>query len=90
MKSLKKIWMDGKFINWKDAKVHILTHALHYGTAVFEGMRCYNTPKGPAVFRMTEHYQRLENGCKSYQLKLGYNVRQMCGITRKLIRVNKV
>jgi branched-chain amino acid aminotransferase len=89
MKTLKKIWMDGKFIAWKNAKIHVLTHALHYGTAVFEGMRCYKTPTGPAVFRMQDHYQRLVNGCKSYQLQLDYSVDEMCRITEKLIRINK-
>ncbi|MFH0737205.1 MAG: branched-chain amino acid transaminase [Candidatus Micrarchaeota archaeon] len=90
MKELRKIWMDGKFIDWKDAKVHVLTHALHYGTAIFEGMRCYDTPDGPAVFRMKDHYQRLKNGCKSYQFELDYSVKEMCAITGKLIRLNKV
>lgn len=90
MKPLRKVWKDGRFINWKDANVHLLTHALHYGTAVFEGMRCYNTVKGPAVFRMRDHYQRLENGCKSYQFELKYTVDQMCDITTKLIKLNKV
>jgi branched-chain amino acid aminotransferase len=90
MKALKKIWMDGKFIRWNDAKVHVLTHALHYGIGIFEGMRCYNTSKGPAVFRMRDHYKRLESGCKSYQFELDYSVDQMCGITRKLIKLNKV
>jgi len=52
MKPLKKIWMDGRFVNWKDAKIHVLTHGLHYATAIFEGMRCYDTPDGPAIFRM--------------------------------------
>jgi len=90
MKALKKTWFNGKFIDWKKAQIHVLTHGLHYGAAIFEGMRCYNTPKGPAVFRMKDHYQRLVNGCKSYRFELKYNVDQMCEITRKLIRVNKV
>lgn len=90
MKTLSKIWMDGRFINWKDAKVHVLTHALHYGVGIFEGMRCYDTPAGPAVFRMKDHYHRLEDGCKSYQFQLDYSMQDMCEITKKLIRINKV
>ncbi|MBU0533144.1 branched-chain amino acid transaminase [Candidatus Micrarchaeota archaeon] len=90
METVSKIWMNGKFIPWKKAQVHILTHALHYGTAIFEGMRCYNTPQGPAVFRMQDHYRRLADGCKSYKFKLDYSTDQMCTITKKLIRVNKL
>ena len=54
---VRKIWMNGKLVDWDDAKIHILTHALHYGSGVFEGIRCYNTVKGPAVFRLKEHIQ---------------------------------
>ena len=90
MQTLKKIWMNGKFIDWKKAQIHVLTHGLHYGIGVFEGMRCYKTPKGPAVFRMKDHYQRLVNGCKSYRFDLEYNVKEMCDITKKLIKMNKV
>ncbi|MEW6748362.1 MAG: branched-chain amino acid transaminase [Candidatus Micrarchaeota archaeon] len=90
METLKKIWLDGKFVDWKDAKIHVLTHGLHYGTAIFEGMRCYDTPHGPAVFRMKDHYKRLLNGCKSYHFKLGHSVDELCDITKKLIRANKV
>src|SRR4030042_2082105 len=90
METLRKIWLDGKFVDWKDAKIHVLTHGLHYGTAIFEGMRCYETPKGPAVFRMKDHYKRLLNGCKSYHFKLDYSVDELCDITGKLIHANKV
>lgn len=55
----EKIWMDGKFVNWDDAKIHIMTHTLHYGLGAFEGIRCYNTPKGPAIFKLDEHVKRL-------------------------------
>lgn len=90
MKTAKKVWMNGKFVNWKDANVHILTHALHYGTAIFEGMRCYETQNGPAVFRMQDHLQRLLNGTKSYQFKLKYSIKQMSDMIMKLIKVNKL
>jgi branched-chain amino acid aminotransferase len=90
MKTVKKIWMDGKFVDWKKANVHVLTHGLHYGLAIFEGMRCYDTPDGPAVFRMKEHYQRFRNGCKSYKFSCKYPVEKLCEATRKLIKVNKL
>jgi branched-chain amino acid aminotransferase len=90
MKTVKKIWMDGKLVDWKKANVHILTHGLHYGLAIFEGMRCYDTPHGPAVFRMKDHYRRFRNGCKSYKFGCTYSVEQMCLATRKLIKANKL
>ena len=64
MNDKSKIWMDGKFVRWNNAKIHVLTHGLHYGTAVFEGIRCYHTKKGPAIFRLEEHLKRLMNSCK--------------------------
>jgi branched-chain amino acid aminotransferase len=90
MKSAKKVWMDGKFVDWKDANVPILTHALHYGTAIFEGMRCYETKNGPAVFRMHDHLQRLKNGTKSYQFDLKYSIKDMSKSIKKLIQMNKL
>ena len=65
----KKIWMDGKFVNWADANVHILTHTLHYGTGAFEGIRCYKTKKGSAVFRLKEHVDRLFDSCHILNIK---------------------
>ncbi len=90
MKALNKIWFNGKFINWKDAKIHILTHALHYGTAIFEGMRCYDTIHGPAIFRMKEHYTRFLNGIKAYQFKIDYDLNELVKITEKLVIKNKI
>ena len=72
MQPTKKIWFDGAFVPWEDAKVHVLTHALHYGYAIFEGIRCNSTPKGPAVFRLREHIKRLVNGTKVYRMKLPF------------------
>lgn len=85
-----KIWMDGKFVPWKNANVHVLTHALHYGTAIFEGMRAYSTPQGPAIFRMKDHYQRLLMGVKSYSFKCNYALDELCSATKKLVRMNKL
>ena len=68
----KKIWFDGKFVPWDEAKIHVLTHALHYGYAIFEGIRCNNTPDGPAVFSLREHIERLFNSAKVYRMQLPY------------------
>ena len=64
MQETEKIWMNGELVDWADAKVHVGVHGLHYGSGVFEGIRCYDTPKGPAVFRLGEHLQRLHNSAK--------------------------
>jgi branched-chain amino acid aminotransferase len=90
MQPAKKVFMNGKYVDWKNANVHILTHGLHYGTGIFEGMRCYETQEGPAVFRMGDHLQRLQNGTKSYQFKLNYSQKQMSQIIKKLIKLNKL
>ena len=67
-----KIWMNGKLVPFKDAKVHVLTHALHYSTSIFEGIRCYDTPNGSAVFRLSEHVDRLFKSAKLYSMKMQY------------------
>src|SRR5271157_6023959 len=77
MKESPKIWMNGKLVDWKDAKVHALTHALHYGTAVFEGIRLFNTPDGPAVFRLKEHIARLFDSAKIYMMQVPYTVEEI-------------
>ena len=86
MKEVGKIWMNGKLVPFKNAKVHVLTHALHYSTAVFEGIRCYNTPNGSAIFRLTEHVDRLFNSAKLYGMKMRYTKKQ---ITDAIIRTVK-
>ncbi|MEP6847703.1 MAG: hypothetical protein ABI999_02520, partial [Acidobacteriota bacterium] len=68
MKIAGKVWKNGNFINWDDARVHVMTHAINYGSSVFEGIRCYKTSKGSAVFRLTEHMQRLLNSAKIYRM----------------------
>jgi branched-chain amino acid aminotransferase len=64
----KKIWHNGTFINWEDAKIHVMSHVVHYGTAVFEGIRCYKTKHGSAIFRLPEHIKRLFNSTKIYRM----------------------
>jgi len=77
MKEVGKIWMNGKLIPFKNAKVHVLTHALHYSTAVFEGIRCYNTSNGSAIFRLDEHVERFFNSAKMYSMNIPYSKQQI-------------
>jgi branched-chain amino acid aminotransferase len=79
------IWMNGEFVAWEDAKVHVLTHAMHYGTGVFEGERCYDTPRGPAIFRHDDHLQRLERSAKLYYMDMPYTREQLREATHELI-----
>jgi branched-chain amino acid aminotransferase len=88
--AVDKIWMDGALVDWADAKVHVLTHALHYGSGVFEGIRCYETPKGPAVFRLTEHMERFERSAKMMSMDLGYSVEQLVDATKQTIAANGI
>ncbi|MDZ4167892.1 MAG: branched-chain amino acid transaminase [Coriobacteriia bacterium] len=84
------IWMDGALVPWADAKVHVLTHALHYGSGVFEGIRCYATDDGPAVFRLTEHMERFERSARMLFMDLGYPVEEMVASVKETIRANKL
>ena len=79
------IWMNGELIPWEDAKVHVLTHGLHYGTGVFEGIRCYKTPLGPAVFRHTDHLARLRKSAELYYMPLPYTLEELRAATNELI-----
>jgi len=90
MKESKKIWMNGKLVDWKDAKVHVLCHALHYGSAVFEGMRCYKTKNGPACFRLHEHTDRLFNSAKIYRMEIPFGKDDINRAILDLIAVNEL
>jgi branched-chain amino acid aminotransferase len=83
-----KIWMNGKQVDWKDATVHVLSHALHYGTGVFEGIRCYETPRGPAVFRLRDHLLRMERSAKIFLMDIPYSVDELIDATHALIVAN--
>jgi branched-chain amino acid aminotransferase len=83
-----KIWLDGKFVNWDEAKVHVLVNGLHYGTGVFEGIRCYKTDKGYAVFRLKEHIDRLYNSAKIYFMTIPYSKESLIDAIKKLIKIN--
>jgi len=88
MKEVGKIWMNGKLVPFKDAKVHVLTHALHYSTAVFEGIRCYKTPNGSAIFRLSEHVDRLFNSAKMYAMKMPYTKKQITDAIIKTVKTS--
>jgi branched-chain amino acid aminotransferase len=85
-----KIWMDGELVDWDDAQVHVLTHTLHYGSGVFEGIRAYPTSEGPAVFRLTDHIERLHRSAHLFLMDLPYSVEELVEATRETIRVNDV
>src|ERR671924_552364 len=88
MRETEKIWMNGEFVDWADAKIHVGAHGLHYGTGVFEGIRCYETPRGPAVFRLTDHLRRLDASARLLSMDLGYTVDELREVSLELIRVN--
>ncbi|MGK2958829.1 MAG: branched-chain amino acid transaminase [Acidimicrobiales bacterium] len=85
-----KIWMDGEFVAWDDATVHVLTHTLHYGTGVFEGIRAYQTADGPAIFRLTDHIVRLFNSAKIFMIDVPYSVADLIAATKQTVVVNKL
>jgi len=86
----EKIWHNGKFIHWDDAKLHVLSHVVSYGSGIFEGIRCYETPRGPAIFRLREHMQRLINSGRIYRMELGYSVDEFSNVACELVRLNKM
>lgn len=86
----EKIWMDGRFVKWSDANIHILTHTLHYGFGVFEGIRCYKTVKGPAVFRLKEHVERLLNSCHILQIEIPFTHEEIFKAIIDTVKVNKL
>jgi branched-chain amino acid aminotransferase len=81
-----KIWMDGALVDWDDAKVHVLTHTLHYGSGVFEGIRAYPTSRGPAVFRLRDHMTRLHQSAKMLLIEVPFSVDELCDATVRIIR----
>jgi branched-chain amino acid aminotransferase len=88
MRETEKIWMNGELVDWAEARIHVGSHGLHYGSGVFEGIRAYETPKGTAVFRLSDHLQRLENSAKLLYMDLGYTVDELKGACVDLIRTN--
>jgi branched-chain amino acid aminotransferase len=91
LKPTEKIWHNGRFIKWEDATVHVLSHVLHYGSSVFEGIRCYSTPTGPAIFRLREHVRRMLDSAKVYRMEpVGFTAEQLREATLELVRVNRM
>ena len=90
MKEVGKIWMNGRLVPFKNAKVHVLTHALHYSTSIFEGIRCYDTPTGSAIFRLPEHINRFFNSAKLYGMKIPYSKKQISDSIIKTIKASKL
>ena len=88
MKEQGRIWMNGKLVPFKNAKIHVLTHALHYSTAVFEGIRCYNTPKGSVIFRLREHVDRLFKSAKMYSMKIPYSKEEISNAIIKTVQAS--
>jgi branched-chain amino acid aminotransferase len=88
MQETEKIWMNGELVDWADARIHVGTHGLHYGTGVFEGIRCYATDRGPAVFRLTDHIQRLDNSARLLYMQLPYSVEELKAASLETIAVN--
>ncbi len=87
----EKIWHNGRFINWEDAKIHVLSHVVSYGSSVFEGLRCYDTPAGPAIFRLRDHMRRMLDSAKIYRMiDVGYSLDELAEATIELVRINRV
>jgi len=90
IKKTEKIWMDGRFVDWDNANVHVMTHTLHYGLGVFEGIRCYETKGGPAIFRLKEHVERLFKSAHIFMLEIPYSKREIEDAIIKTVKINKV
>ncbi len=84
------VWKDGSFVRWGDARVHILSLAVQFGSSVFEGIRCYETPRGPAVFRLREHLRRLHDSCRIYRMELAYDVDELVRACAETVRRNEL
>ncbi len=90
LKASEKIWMDGRLVNWGDANVHVLTHTLHYGVGAFEGIRCYKTAAGPAIFRLDEHVDRLFASAHILQIAIPYTREQIVEAIKETVRINRL
>jgi branched-chain amino acid aminotransferase len=90
IRALKQIWMNGRFEAWDDARIHVLSHGLHYGYSVFEGIRCHATPRGPAIFRLDDHLTRFANSARIYRMKLPYTTPELREACVDLVRRNGI
>lgn len=85
-----KIWMDGNFVDWDDAKIHICSHVIHYGSNIFEGIRCYKTKKGSAIYRLPEHVKRMYDSAKIYRMNIPYSQKEFCDIICETVKINEL
>ena len=85
-----KIWFNGKFVDWKEANIHVLSHVVHYGSSVFEGIRCYNTKQGPAIFRLKEHVDRLYNSARIYRMDIPYSQEEFLKAMVDTVQINRL
>jgi branched-chain amino acid aminotransferase len=90
IKATEKIWHNGRFIKWDDAKIHVLAHVTSYGSSVFEGLRCYSTPKGPMIFRLREHMRRLHDSAKIYRMDMPHSIDELSKASVELVAQNKL
>ncbi len=86
----EKIWRNGAFIPWQEARIHVLSHVVSYGSSIFEGIRCYATPRGPAIFRLREHIRRMLDSAKIYRIQVDYSAEQLAEAIIELVRVNRM
>ena len=86
----EKIWMDGRLVDWKDANIHVLTHGLHYGSGVFEGIRAYQTDNGPAIFRLEDHIARLFDSAKIFMIEIPFSQSEIVDAAKTVVRENKL
>jgi branched-chain amino acid aminotransferase len=90
LETTKNIWHNGRMIAWEDAKIHVMSHVVHYGSSVFEGLRCYAQPQGAGVFRLEEHMQRLLDSAKIYRMPVGYTLEELCAAVVDVVEANGV
>ena len=90
LETTKNIWHNGRMVAWDKAQIHVMSHVVHYGSSVFEGLRCYARPSGPGIFRLAEHMQRLIDSAKIYRMPLGYSLEELCSAVVDVVEANGV
>ena len=90
VKKVDKIWMNGKLVNWDDATIHVMSHVVHYGSSWFEGIRCYETKKGSAIFRLDKHIDRLFDSARIYRAEIPYTKKEIEAAIKETIKANKL
>ena len=88
--STHKIWRDGSLVDWKDATIHVMSHVVHYGSSVFEGVRCYSTPEGPAIFRLHDHMRRFQDSCRIYRMPMRHSIADLAAACSEVVSDNEL